>query len=716
MGLIESTVAYDPVYFNTQPNLELSLCDVNIIDALTLNVKTHGYNYVPGPRSPPEDLLSGKKLIRYLWNIFQGFDIISILLGDGSKSILMLLSSQVDVPQNLDLLNKWTIPKFLIKSIYDYGWFDKLSSKQLIKTTEQSLALNLSEQTIPIRDARKLNFRQSLVGSIESTVAYGPVYFNTQPNLQLSLSDVNILDALTLNVKTNGYNYVSGSELISLSYRIYFKSLSTLNPRCKLYDTSDQTILVETKFTRSKVTTRRPIKWKEIDFPPTWTLNLVISPNQLTDAITNSNYSHISQNPDGRICIQFFDNSYALYRQSFSNNKLMSFVNHSYNRHSLSSHRLLPTIHHISHIEPIYGPARDRAASLHTIATDSNSLVEKVLLSRNFKNSFEEDIDSISIAEINKFITQNNYLSLYVKVLGKHNSSLDKKLDDLTILIKDIKVDIAKTNLAFTSEGKPKVVLTHVQRPPEIQDFKFGSLNDLEELLDKKFSDLDFKDLNDKMISDLKFKPIDLSQDFADKMETTGDYKNQVSLEFNKLGGYRRKNSGYATKLSMNTYYYPSSTHKDVLIEERDCWWDNYLNMEEKASIINVIATDDGVDNLGMTLIRNREDVVYTLVLTILEHFNQHKTIRTLLNGLRCQTLGHFRWYKDTLLGRVMELPKNKFEHWKAKFIDGLPPLFVERVRKALRGSHGEIPYKDYTYGKIIGTFTQEGLNCRTVV
>jgi len=32
-----------------------------------------------------------------------------------------------------------------------------------------------------LRDARNLNFRQSLMGSIESTVAYGVVYFNTQP-------------------------------------------------------------------------------------------------------------------------------------------------------------------------------------------------------------------------------------------------------------------------------------------------------------------------------------------------------------------------------------------------------------------------------------------------------------------------------------------------------------------------------------------------------
>ncbi|KAG5599734.1 hypothetical protein H5410_031104 [Solanum commersonii] len=282
---------------------------------------------------------------------------------------------------------------------------------------------------------------------------------------------------------------------------------------------------------------------------------------------------------------------------------------------------------------------------------------------------------------------------------------------------------------------------------PEIQNFKIGALKDLEELLDKKFFGLDIKELIDKKLSGLKFKPIDLSQDFADRMETIDDFKNQVSLDFNKLRGYPKKNSGYATKPSMNTYYYPHPAPQDVLIEEHgwkqtntsySCseiyesnldgltdkrltilvhrmlmyaticksvknidgtickmivasftgklrgWWDNYLNMEEKASIINAVATDEGVDNLRMTLVKNKEDAVYTLVLTILEHFNgrftnQHETVRALLMVFN--------------------------------FIDDLPPLFAERVRKALGGNSIEIPYKDLTYGKIIGTCTQEYLN-----
>ncbi|KAG5585085.1 hypothetical protein H5410_045519 [Solanum commersonii] len=439
------------------------------------------------------------------------------------------------------------------------------------------------------------------MGSIESTVSYGPIYFNTQPNLQLSLTDSNILDALTLNVKTHGYNYALGSELICLSYRIYFKLLATLNPRYKLYDTFDQTILVETNFAKSKVTTRRPIKWEEINFPTTWTLDSVIPPEQRTAAVTNFEYSHITQNANGKICIQFDEKSVP------------------YNRHSFSSDRRLLAIQHISPIDPS---------------------------------------------------------CLYVKVLGEHISSLDNKLDDMMILIGQIKNDLKPSEQASSSK-QPDVP---IQRPPEIQDFIFKPLYDLENLLDKKFSQFGAKSIS-------------LSEDFADEMETTFDFKNQVELGINKLRGYPKKNNGFTGQLRG--------------------WWDNYMSTEAKAAVINAKAANEGIDNLGFALVKNREDAVYTLVLTILEHFNgrftnQYETVCSLLNGLRCRHLGKFRWYKDTYLSRVMELPENGLEHWKAKFIDGLPPLFAERVRKTLRNSQGVIPYDSFTYGKLIGACTQE--------
>ncbi|KAG5572448.1 hypothetical protein H5410_062214 [Solanum commersonii] len=110
------------------------------------------------------------------------------------------------------------------------------------------------------------------------------------------------------------------------------------------------------------------------------------------------------------------------------------------------------------------------------------------------------------------------------------------------------------------------------------------------------------------------------------------------------------------------------------------------------------------------------QNAVYTLVLNIIEHFSgrwsdNSETIRTLLQNLRCKTLTSFRYYKDVFLCRVMKLSECNSTHWKSKFIDGLPTLFAERVRKVIRGENHSINYDEYTYGKLISACVQEGLS-----
>ncbi|KAG5584789.1 hypothetical protein H5410_045223 [Solanum commersonii] len=117
-------------------------------------------------------------------------------------------------------------------------------------------------------------------------------------------------------------------------------------------------------------------------------------------------------------------------------------------------------------------------------------------------------------------------------------------------------------------------------------------------------------------------------------------------------------------------------------------WWDNYLNQEQRDKVLLVVKQE------GEQFTQN---IIYKLVLNIIEHFSRRwsdnsETIRTLLQNLRCKTLTSFR------------------THWKSKFIDGLPTLFVERVKKAIRGDNHSINYDDYTYGKLISACVQEGL------
>ncbi|KAG5592678.1 hypothetical protein H5410_043192 [Solanum commersonii] len=61
------------------------------------------------------------------------------------------------------------------------------------------------------------------------------------------------------------------------------------------------------------------------------------------------------------------------------------------------------------------------------------------VLERSYKDE-SEDVAAVSINDINNLISQNNYLGLYVKVLGEHIGSLDKELDELTALI--IQIDL----------------------------------------------------------------------------------------------------------------------------------------------------------------------------------------------------------------------------------------------------------------------------------
>ncbi|WMV36491.1 hypothetical protein MTR67_029876 [Solanum verrucosum] len=193
---------------------------------------------------------------------------------------------EYDIPQHLDLLNKWTIPKISPRIIYQMSTFEKLGLKQVVKTTEETITIDSDNQTFrllsdndiapyrdiyrlmhiglvqvafkpltlrglpesfiaALRDGRNHNWKKSLIGTIQTSLAYGPVYFNAYPNLQISLQDENSLSSLILNVKLHGYDYMPGTEVVCVCYRIYYKLLHTLNPMCKVIDFKNETILIE---------------------------------------------------------------------------------------------------------------------------------------------------------------------------------------------------------------------------------------------------------------------------------------------------------------------------------------------------------------------------------------------------------------------------------------------------------------------------------------
>lgn len=90
--------------------------------------------------------------------------------------------------------------------------------------------------------------------------------------------------------------------------------------------------------------------------------------------------------------------------------------------------------------------------------------------------------------------------------------------------------------------------------------------------------------------------------------------------------------------------------------------------------------------SIGQTSQQLNEDFIYTLIQTIVSHFVcvvnawQDRT-QAMIMKLKCQSLTHYRWYKDTFMALVYQRHDNSSEFWKERFTAGLPPLFPERIR-----------------------------------
>jgi len=82
-----------------------------------------------------------------------------------------------------------------------------------------------------LRDIRHNKFEDYLIGTVETSLGQGPVYFNCYPNKTVSLMDRNILDSLFLNIHFHGLDMKEGSIPASLIYRIQYKIMNTCASR-----------------------------------------------------------------------------------------------------------------------------------------------------------------------------------------------------------------------------------------------------------------------------------------------------------------------------------------------------------------------------------------------------------------------------------------------------------------------------------------------------
>ena len=192
-----------------------------------------------------------------------------------TKNTINLSSKATQIANIENNLQNWSIPEESFNTIYQIGKFS-FFKKHNIKTSESTVAINNSLEIlqllndldinqfksqfhylhiglvqvaikplfrqgldIPVcailRDARLLNFDDSLLGVIQSNLADGPVYFNCYPNFLVDINDPNIMDVLTLNVKTKNMNSKDNTREIAIIYRVYYRLMgTTLAPQAKV--------------------------------------------------------------------------------------------------------------------------------------------------------------------------------------------------------------------------------------------------------------------------------------------------------------------------------------------------------------------------------------------------------------------------------------------------------------------------------------------------
>ncbi|GAV58179.1 MP domain-containing protein, partial [Cephalotus follicularis] len=168
--------------------------------------------------------------------------------------------------QNIQLLDEKII-KELVKN-FKYIHF------ALVQVTINPLTrqcLNTSVLTC-LLDARHLNFDDSLIGAIETSLCNGPVYFDEYPDLTISLTDTNILETLKINIKLHGYNMLSGSKIIAIIHRVHYKATNSIYPKSLVNLTKGETTMMKCVTNDSNILIPQKIKWSDINIPDDWSL------------------------------------------------------------------------------------------------------------------------------------------------------------------------------------------------------------------------------------------------------------------------------------------------------------------------------------------------------------------------------------------------------------------------------------------------------------
>ncbi|KAL4652134.1 hypothetical protein ACB092_01G210900 [Castanea dentata] len=670
--------------------------------------------------------------------------------------------SMKDIDRNLLEWNKWNISTEKTDKIYRQTTFSKLSFliDYTIKTVERTYSLFNEYETIQLfseesinqhkekyaflhiglvhvaikpltrealnasvllclRDDRHLRFNDSLLGMMETSLHNGPVYFNCYPNFALSLTDRNIMDALTLNVKTDRYYMKEGSKPLAIIYRIYYKLMkTTLDPQT-IADPSPKVhaLLLQASTPNSRLRVPKQIQWKDINLPERWQLE-AIAP---TPKIENTVPDFIAQKTNGTT--QPTPNVHqALYEpqpqpDSPTQIDILGFTDYEKQINVLTKEFVLDKelLRH-DYLKP--ENTNRRKQFFTEITTPSTSIKKeneskaplfipheipphlRSPLKRLVTNKTDNLLDEINKKlDLMKLETQKG---LIMNTLGRTESSEDEESKDNQLADLIDSSNIANLESQFTD----KLQINKLTLGSSSQDRKKGRIG---EAYPKK---------------NWYPKPTPPDLQFEERHTfVNSSYSPDLIYEWNIDGMSEYEIINLLHVMTMLTNVYKNHGKRDHLIAhlivtgftgQLKSWWDHYLDDEDRNEILTAVKKEaDG--NVIMTDRQPSQDAVNTLIYTITKHFvgdpNQYKERASdVLINLRYPQLSDFRWYKDVFISKVLSRNDCNQSYWKEKFITGLLYFFAQKVRQDVADNDGTIDYPGLTYGDIISSINKTGL------
>ena len=106
----------------------------------------------------------------------------------------------------------------------------------------------------------------------------GPVYFQHYLNFTVILRVVDILDLVVLHVKTHGFKFKEGNNLVSIIIRFAYKSMTTcIGFRALCTSPKGEIIFFHSDvLNKSNFIIPKKIMWNEVEFPNPWHFTNVV--------------------------------------------------------------------------------------------------------------------------------------------------------------------------------------------------------------------------------------------------------------------------------------------------------------------------------------------------------------------------------------------------------------------------------------------------------